>query len=327
METWQDIQNEIIAAGALKGIPGDFDLVRRDAYQRLSALTGRPLIVYASAFHLPYKAQLAGPMLSLDLNDKEGFQEVVRKLEGPSVDILIHSPGGSAEATESIVSIIRSKFDDVRFIVTGSAKSAAAMLALSGNMLLMTDAAELGPTDPQISLGNYKPAPARAVLEQFDLAKREIAKNPQAIGPWLPILQQLGPSFLVECNNHIRLAETLLAEWLEKFMFHDEKLAKARAKNLARFLANDRNFLSHGRRVDIALLREHGAKVGRVEDLAPEIQKAINRVHLTIMVTLDSTAAVKLIENSVGTALIQLMQPGPLNLPFQQTLMSLPGPS
>jgi len=308
MESWIDIQREITEAGKPKGLPGDVDTVRRDAYKKLAALTGRPLIIYASAFHVPWKAQIAAQMLSIDLSDKEGFREVVRNLEGPKVDVFVHSPGGSPEATESVVSILRSKFDDIRFIVTGTAKSAATMLVMSGNRILMTSDSELGPTDPQEFVGGARPAPAGAILDQFELGKKEVAKNPSLMGGWLPILQQYGPSLLVECDNHIKLAERLVAGWLKAYMFKSDKNPESKANKLAKYLATDKNFLSHGRRVDIDMLIDQGAVVDRVEDLPEETARAISRVHLAIMATLDATTAVKIFENSEDAVLIRMME-------------------
>lgn len=308
MESWIDIQKEIISAGGEKGFLGGIDKIRRDAYKELYRLTGRPVIVYASAFHVPIKAQFAGPMLSLDLADKDGFQEVVRNIDDKAVDIFVHSPGGSAEATESIVAILRSKFSDIRFIITGTAKSAATMLVMSGNSILMTDASELGPTDPQEFVGNPRSSPAGAILDQFKLAKKELSQNPNLIGPWLPILQQYGPSLLVECQNHIKLSESLVAGWLEQYMFHDQKNAKNKAKRLARFLANDKNFFSHSRRVDYLNLKQYDAIVNRVEDLDANIARVIFKIHLTIMATFDSTPAIKIFENSSDAVLIRMMQ-------------------
>jgi len=317
MDSWQDIQKEIIQAGAKKGLPADFDGVRRESYNALTSATGRPLIVYASAFHIPGKAQAAGGMLSIDLGDKEGFQEVVRNIDAKEVDVFLHSPGGSAEATESLVKILRAKFTDVRFIITGSAKSAATMLAMSGNSLLMTDAAELGPTDPQEILGTGRPSPAGAILEQFARVKKEVAKDPAAIGSWLPILQQCGPSLFIECENHIKLSEKLVATWLEKYMFSATPAdAQKKAKKLASYLSKHSNFLSHGRRVDRKDILDQGAIVQRVEDLPANVYRAIIRTHLAIMATFDGTGAVKLFENSSGAALIRMVQQQPIPFPL-----------
>lgn len=312
MARWIDVREEIAKAGKKKGVEADFDGVRREAYSKLAALTGRPLIVYASAFHVPLKNQAAAAMLSIDQADKEGFEEVVQNLEGDAVDVFVHSPGGSPEATESIVAILRSKFSDVRFIVTGSAKSAATMLVMSGNSILMSIGGELGPTDPQEFVGDARPSPAGAILEQFELGKREVSKDPNLIGGWVPILQKYGPSLLVECANHIELAETLVSGWLAKYMFSDDKDANQKASKLASYLADHSNFLSHGRRVDFQMIKEQGAKVVRVEDQAQDIRDAIQKVHLTVMATLDSTAAVKIFENSEGGALIRLVNIEPV---------------
>ena len=182
------------------------------------------------------------------------------------------------------------------------------MLVMSGDRILMTNDSELGPTDPQEFVGGARPAPAGAILDQFELGKKEVAKNPALIGGWLPILQQYGPSLLIECENHIKLSESLVAGWLRSYMFGSDEDAQSKAKKLARYLANDKNFLSHGRRVDINMLLERGAIVERVEDLPEDVAAAINRVHLTVMATLDSTAAVKIFENSSDAVLIRMIE-------------------
>lgn len=72
----------------------------------IQEITERPLIIYAVDFITPnpIKAQFAGNLMSISLADKDGFDEVTRNLpKNSKIDILLHSPGGSAEATESIV--------------------------------------------------------------------------------------------------------------------------------------------------------------------------------------------------------------------------------
>jgi hypothetical protein len=113
---------------------------------------------------------------------------------------------------------------------------------------------------------------------------------------------------LIECKNHIKLAETLVAGWLKNYMFKSDKKPRDKAKKLARYLANDKNFLSHGRRVDLNMLRNKGVVIDRIEDLSSDLRSAVERVHLAVMATLDQTAAVKLFENSLGAVLIRMMQ-------------------
>lgn len=303
---WQDIRKEIEDTKSPDKPAGDFDKVRRAKYALVSGITKRPLVVYATAFHNPVKVQFAAPFLSIDLSDKDGFHEVTRNLKGDALDVFIHSPGGSAEATESVVKILRNKFKDVRFIVTGTAKSAATMMIMSGNSILMDSNAELGPIDPQVHVrGRF--SPAGSIIEQFDRATKLLAKNPDQLPVWIPILQEFAPALLVECENYIKLSKKLVSTWLAEYMFAGEPRSKHRASIVARFLANEKNTLSHARRIDLAQLQSIncGVKIKPLSGETPELQDAVGQMHLAIMATLDSTGAVKLFENSEGEALIR----------------------
>lgn len=222
MTSWQDIQKEIITNDKPEG---NFDIVRRNKYKLVSEITGKPLLIYATAFHNPIKAQIASALLSIDLSDKDGFDEIIRNIKSKDIDVFIHSPGGSAEATESIVKMLRDKFEKIRFIVTGTAKSAATMLVLSGDSILMDAASELGPIDPQVRVrGRF--APAGSIIEQFDRAAKELKADPSRLPVWIPILQEFAPSLLVECENFIGLSKTLVTNWLKNYMFKDNKDAE-----------------------------------------------------------------------------------------------------
>ena len=78
--------------------------------------------------------------------------EVICGLSSSKLDLIVHSPGGSAEVTEALVSYIRTKFADVRVIVPQAAMSAATMLACSANTIMMGKHSFLGPIDPQFIL-------------------------------------------------------------------------------------------------------------------------------------------------------------------------------
>lgn len=311
MTSWQDIQREIIQAKSPDKPGGDFDGVRRGKYKLVSDLTKRPLLVYATAFHNPIKLQTATPFFSIDLSDKDGFYEITRNIKSSEVDVFLHSPGGSAEVTESIVKILRSKFKKVRFIITGAAKSAATMLALSGNSILMDRSAELGPIDPQVRVrGRF--SPAGSIIKQFDRATKKLRNDPLHLPVWIPILQEFAPALLVECENFLKLSRRLVTEWLTEYMFGGERNAKEKARKIASFLANEKNTLSHARRVDADRLQKLGVKIELVEEQDDKLQDAIRQLHLAIMATLDGTSAVKIFENSDGAALLSLLEVAPM---------------
>lgn len=309
MITWQDLQNEIIEAQQT-GAADFVDQVRRNAYKEFAKISGRPLLVYATAFQNPLKAGNFGPLLSIDLTDKDGFSEIAEPIKSKKVDILIHSPGGSAEATESIVSILRSQFTDVRFIITGAAKSAATMLSMSGDTILISEAGELGPIDPQINLlGNF--TPAGSLKEEFEKAAQEITDNPDKLPVWLPILEKYPPALLTQCDNFIQLARDLVQQWLQDHMFANDPKKEAKASKVAEYLANEKNTLSHARRIDHRVLKKLGVKYELVESQPEDFQNALRKVHLAVAHTLDFTGAVKLFENSENGALIRIV-----NLPM-----------
>ena len=190
MSSWNSIVEEIVGLNR----PDALDVVRRDKMKAVQEITGRPLIAYATDFIAPnpFKAQLAGNLMSISLADKDGFDEVTRNLPiDAKVDILLHSPGGSAEATESIVAMLRHRFSHVRFIIPNVAKSAATMLAMSGEQVLMDDRSELGPTDPQMIFsqeGRVIVAPAQAIKDQFKAAQDDINADPNKLPSWVPNL-------------------------------------------------------------------------------------------------------------------------------------------
>lgn len=306
MTSWQDIQKEILAGQSSEKPGGDFDSVRRAKYKLVSEITKRPLLVYATAFHNPIKAQVATPFLTIDLSDKDGFHEIIRNINSDSVDIFLHSPGGSAEATESIVKMLRSKFKDIRFIVTGTAKSAATMLAMSGNLILMDKYAELGPVDPQVRVrGRF--SPAGSIIEQFDNAAKALKRDPSQLPVWIPILQEFAPALLVECENFIGLSKKLVVEWLTKYMFNNSARAGKEAKRIANYLTNEKITLSHARRIGYDELKRLGARVELLEEQDNKLQDAIRQLHLVVMATLDSTGAAKIFENSEGAVLTRIV--------------------
>jgi len=308
MTSWQDIQKQISEGRTPDKPAGDFDGVRRGKYKLLSEVTKRPLLVYATAFHNPVKAQIAAPFLTIDLSDKDGFYEIIRNIKSKEVDVFVHSPGGSAEATESIVKMLRKKFETIRFIVTGAAKSAATMLVLAGDSdsILMDNSAELGPIDPQVRVrGRF--SPAGSIIEQFERAAKELKKDPSQLPVWIPILQEFAPSLLVECDNFIGLSHRLVTNWLTDYMFKGEKDAKKKAKKIANYLTNEKNTLSHARRVDAEQLKKLGVKVELLEKQDEKLQDIIHQLHLGIMATLDSTGAAKIFENSDGAVLIRIV--------------------
>ena len=146
--------------------------------------------------------------------------------------------------------------------------------------------------------------PAQAILDQFELAKKE-CKNSQTLGPWLPILSQFGPALIMECKNAIALSKTLVKDWLTKYMFYGAPRALHKASFVATRLAAHQDHKSHGRHLD----RDDCKKVGlTVDDLEQDqtLQDLVLSLFHASTLTFNLTPTAKIIENQNVKAFIKL---------------------
>ncbi len=315
MNTWNDVMKEIEGTRRDPQSPPDLDKVRRSKMKDVMDCTKRPLIIYAVDFLNEAKARAAGSGVLLDWSDKEGFIEVIQDLPGDEVDILLHSSGGYAEAADSLVEIIRGRFQHVRFIVPNMAKSAATMPALSADKIIMDVASELGPIDPQFNFqkgdGSFVNAPAQAIIDQFEAAQKKIAKDPTLLVPWLPILQQYGPSLYQQAQNAIVLSKSLVKKWLMKYMFRNSPRKEIRARQISNYLGNHNNFKSHAKRIGINDIQTTKALSAiDVFDMRQDaqLQNRVWGLYHAITITFQFSAAYKLFESTSGRALIRHLQ-------------------
>ncbi len=308
------------------GQPSAQDIHRRSKIAAVEAITGRPLIVYASACTQP--KPIPGQLLMIDAGDKIGFETATEIVDGSDLDVLIHSPGGYAEAAESLVQQLRAKYTHIRFIVPSFAKSAATMFVMSGNEILMDRDAELGPIDPQMRTQNGT-SPAVAILELFNKAQSELSQDPTKLASWMPILSQLGPSLLVDCVHAIELSRTLVENWTRDYMFAGDADSAAKATRIAEFLSDHAKFKSHGRAVKIPDLLPLGVRITDIRT-SPALHAAIMELYCCLDIFLGNSPAYKIYENSRGGAMIRqqsLVQvPVPVPAPMPRPPQNVPAP-
>ncbi|MHB8577817.1 MAG: SDH family Clp fold serine proteinase [Dehalococcoidia bacterium] len=309
MPTWGEILTELqrsenrTAGGGI-----DFDRVRRKYLARLHSQTGRAVILYATAFTEPNSTSPA--ILQVGLGDVQGFMEAVSGTTERELDLILHSPGGSAEAAESIIEYLRQRYDHIRVFVPLAAMSAATMMALGADEIVLGKHSQLGPIDPQLQIvtpEGPRVAPAKAILDQFEKGKAECAKDSSALAAWLPILRSYAPGLLSQCEDSRELAETMVRGWLERYMFKGEPSASADAARIAAWFADYDNFASHSRAVGIAKARAQGLKVQALEDDQTLQDSVLSVFHATTH-TFTQTGTGKIIENHLGRALIMRSQ-------------------
>lgn len=304
MPTWGQILAELNQTKTPSGQP-DLDTVRQKYLRQLHERTGRAVILYSAAF-LEGRPIQPGD-IQIGLGDIQGFMEAVSNVEERALDLILHSPGGSAEAAESIVSYLRKRFDHIRVFVPVAAMSAATMIALAANEIVMGQHSQLGPIDPQFIISTPegpRSAPAKAILKQFEMAKAE-CKDTSNLAAWMPILRSYVPGLLTQCVDSERLAVTMVSNWLRTYMFAGQADAEDKAKRVAQWFGNYENFNSHSRRVGFDEVSDIGLNVHRLEE-DNDLQDAVLSVHHATMHAFNGPA-VKIIENHHGRSWVKIV--------------------
>jgi ATP-dependent protease ClpP protease subunit len=294
LPNWNELLDEIRISGSTH------DIIRRKYLNKLNLLTDRNVIVYYSGWL--QKPGLAG--IGINDNDKIGFMSTVNKLNrSKGLDLILHTPGGDTAATESIVDYLREMFGtDIRAIVPQIALSAGTMISCSCKSILMGKHSSLGPIDPQI-----RGIPAHGILEEFQMAHKEISQDPSKIPVWQPIIAKYSPTLIGECQKAIDWSQEIVKEWLITGMLASENDNEVIADNIIRELGDHALTKSHARHISASKCSEMGLKVEMLENNS-ELQDAVLTVHHACIHTLSSTGAYKIIENHLGTAFIQIAQ-------------------
>lgn len=276
----------------------NFSELRQACYSDIEKYRQRPLLVYATKFvgKPPNEKEIPN---SIDLRDVEGFTDMVNSIpcNQNAIDVLIHSHGGEAAATERIVSILRNRFEDISFLIPHSAYSAATMLALSGNSIILHPSATLGPIDPQIN-----GIPAKSIKKGFEKIKKQIAKEgPESLPAYIPLIEKYSISLLELCEDSEKLAKELVFNWIRKYMFENQKGMTAKIKKAVNYFSDYNKHLLHARPLSFKKLQELDLNI----ELADEnLQELLWEAYILLNGFFNITPFVKLFETTNGISLV-----------------------
>lgn len=282
-------------------------LLRTETFKRIEKATKRPLICYVTKTH----HIAAGVPAYIDDSDVTGFDDLMAAVDGEVIDVLVVSNGGSAEASERIVRLLRSRFKSIRFLVPSNAYSAATLICFSGDEVVMGSLGTLGPIDPQIN-----GIPARAILRAFEnLEGRLKVEGPRALSAYMPLISKYDLHMLEICKSAQELSEELARTWLSSYMLKCPPADESVTKIVDFFKSYDAH-KSHGRSIDRERAREQGlSKVVNAEetvDLADLLRSLLNQYELWF----DKTPFFKMFEDARGTNWGRQAQAVTFQLPF-----------
>lgn len=301
MSTWNELLNELNRLG---GAARDewFQIKLDEAVSLLAALRGRNVLVYHSAFL--QKGDVPPGHIIMMPEDVNGFMAAFHGMDySKGLTVVLHTPGGATMAVQSLVEYTRSKFNDVEVIVPAFAMSAGTMYALASDQIVLGRQSQLGPIDPQLSIAGRQHS-ARSIVEQFDQARRDIVGDaekgipgdPTAANLWAPVLGSFAPSLLQFANDQLDFSESMVAGWLERYMFGGDA---TKAVQVAHFFNDASRHKSHDKRIGIDEARAQGLTVAQLED-DQHLQEAVLTLYHILTILVEQTPTTKLISSGGG---------------------------
>ena len=238
----------------------------------------------------------------LDDADADMLEEVLRNtdLTNKELILILNCPGGDGLAAERIVNLCRS-YSQKGFsvIVPKMAKSAATMLCLGANEIIMSATSELGPIDPQILIRDEKGIPFKyqAAHEIIGSYEELLALANSTKGQLAPYLQQLSRYDARDIRNiksAQKLSEDVAVNLLKSGIL--KKLTVNQIKSKIKALVDPNKTINHGRPLFHDAVKKCGLNV-RLEKNDSQLWNDVWNLYLRLNNLTNSTAA-KVIESA-----------------------------
>ena len=189
---------------------------RQEIIRQIEARTGRRLICYVS-----------GSKCVVNEDDTMPFVDLLHNVRpGESMELLLHTPGGSIDAAEKLIRMVRSKVGKAEFyiIVPEFAKSAGTLMVLGADRVVMSDMSELGPIDPQLpfpdSYGKVRWQAVQNYLDAYDEYTKTLTEQPGNVAAQM-MLGKLDPAIVKLCQAVRKRAEQCAGDLLKRGMFRE----------------------------------------------------------------------------------------------------------
>jgi hypothetical protein len=255
-------------------------VVHYELIARIEQLTQRNLVSYTSFFQHP-----AG---IIDDHDPRMIKTLLKSIDlsryPGTLDLMMNSPGGSPTSAEKIVLTCRAYADSFRVIVPQSAMSAATMVAMGADTILMTATSELGPIDPQMlqSLPNGQQIlrPAKSFIDAYlDLVNETQAaiKRGEPTHAYIELLKRIDPPWVQVCLKARDLARKIGIDFLSQWMLHDRDADHIK-EVVDRFLAEGEEG-SHGRAIRLGKAKSFGLEKVELIETGGDLWQAIWELH------------------------------------------------
>jgi Serine dehydrogenase proteinase len=217
---------------------GQGHATRRNVLVALDEHLGRPVVSLFTSFRFPVMLQDA---------DADMLEGVLRSLDlSNGLALCISSPGGDGLAAERIVNMCRAYSGTGEYwaIVPGKAKSAGTMVCFGASKIVMGPTSELGPIDPQITMGERVFSAFNVVASYKGLFDRAVREQGN-LQPYLQQLQNYDEREIAELRAALDLSQDIAARVLASGMMRRSS-ERAILRKIKMFLTPERT-KTHGR--------------------------------------------------------------------------------
>lgn len=261
---------------------------RKSLYGDIQKLLGEDKFIVAFFTSFMFDVQLAD-------TDVDMMEEVLQNgdLDGKHLVLILNCPGGDGLAAERVINMCRSySTNGYTVLVPKMAKSAATMICLGANKIIMSNTAELGPIDPQVHNGARWYA-AHEIIEAYEELIKKATFGKGRIDPYLQQLQRMDATQIRWIKSAQALSENIAIKSLSTGIMKGSTPSKIRAK-IKPFL--DPKFTkSHGRPIYHDVASKCGLDV-QVEKLKSPLWTKIWELYVRLN-TAVSTNTAKIIES------------------------------
>src|SRR5262249_5459565 len=128
---------------------------------------------------------------------------------------MLASPGGDGETAIRMVRSIQARCTDLTVIVPDLAKSAATLICLGADHILMGPAGDLGPVDAQFLLdGQQGLVGAKEIVAAVDRAEERVKNAPDTVGLYAALLENVDMLIVEQARSAMERDELLVLEAL-----------------------------------------------------------------------------------------------------------------
>ncbi len=232
---------------------------------------------------------------TLDAQHAQIFIELLQEIgKQKKLDLFLLSPGGFADQAFNMSRWCRQYADQFNVIIPYYAKSAATLLSLGADELLMGPSSELGPIDPQILIpdeyGRTMQVSALSIKDALKVIEDITEDNQEKALKYMPLIEKIDLKVLGEYERAIQSAKQYASDLLhmsgllkgknvKETDANDSKKKVSRHKKIAHQLTE--GYYSHGYAIGVDKVQELGFTVvcpGN-DGFDPEVWKSVWRLH------------------------------------------------